>query len=87
MAKPLNLADIAKSIFVQDVKDRLNINLAYDGSDNLEYVGWAEPGIADDAGGWFIIKLGYTGSNLTSVKHASGVAGNQYTWDGRTGYF
>lgn len=61
--------------------------LAYDVSDNVEYVGYAVPGTATSASGWFIQKLTYTGTNLTRVAIASDKPGFIYDWDSRASFF
>lgn len=61
------------------------IVMAYNGSDLLEYVGWALPG----SGGstalaiWRIAKLAYSGTLLTSVKWAEGDVDFEHIWDNR----
>jgi len=67
-----------------DQKRPLIVELAYDGSDNLEYVGQSLPGNATSAATWKIMKLFYTGSNLTEVLLADGGNFTQ-VWDDRTG--
>ena len=66
--------------------DFLTILLAYDSSDNLEYVGKAVIGALTSAGLWQIKKLAYDGNtNLTSVKWADGDSSFDNVWDDRAG--
>ena len=74
-----------KNLFFER-KTGMDVLLAYDGSDNLEYVGFAKAGTASSAKGWSIIKLAYTGTLLTSVKYANGDPTNSHVWDDRAGY-
>lgn len=59
---------------------------AYDEYNNLIYEGWAEPGTAEDAGGWIICKYTYTNNRLTKKEWANG-AKTRGIWDSRAGYF
>jgi hypothetical protein len=59
--------------------------LAYDGSNNLQYVGYATPGTATSAAGWQIWKLTYTGSLPTSRLAAGGDLLFDNVWDDRAG--
>jgi hypothetical protein len=56
--------------------------MAYDGSDNLEYVGVAPTGAATSEAKWKIMKMSYSGANMQDVLFA---AGGNYTqiWDNR----
>ena len=59
------------------------VELAYDGSDNLEYVGLAEPGTATSAALWQIRKLIYSSGNLAQVLWEGGNLGYDSVWDDR----
>lgn len=67
--------------------DNYQYNYAYDGSNNLEYLGKAMPGAADDDSAWSIVKFSYTGSNLTAKKLASNNASFNKQWTQRAMYF
>lgn len=54
------------------------IRLDYDINDNLEYVGYANLGVAADEDGWYISKLSYTGDNITLIQRAFGI------WDSKS---
>lgn len=56
--------------------------LAYDGSDNLEYVGTASPNSATSEAKWKIMKMTYTGSNMQDVLYADNGNFTQI-WDNR----
>lgn len=61
---------------------------AYDVSDNLEYLGVANPGTATSASTWRIQKFTYDGSNnLTRIQFASDDPGFKFVWDSRATYF
>ena len=62
------------------------INLAYNINNDVEYVGYSEPGTADSEAAWHILKLGYTGNNVTSVKFADGTTTYSKVWDNRATY-
>ena len=55
----------------------------YDGSGNLIYEGWADPGTATSAALWVIKRYVFTGSNLTSYSFADGNASADNIWDNR----
>ena len=58
--------------------------MAYDGSDNLEYLGMAPSGTATSAASWRIVKMTYTGTNMGDFLQAD--RGNfTQIWDNRTG--
>ena len=67
-------------------KNDLKMRAAYDGSGNLQYIGYAAPGTATSAAAWQIRKLTYSGGDVTQVDFAGSV--NDYTkvWDDRTTY-
>jgi hypothetical protein len=56
---------------------------AYDGSDNLLYLGKAAPGTAASAASWQICKFSYSGVNLTAVQFADGSLTFGRKWDDR----
>jgi len=53
---------------------------------NPIYVGWAEPGTASSAVGWKIIKLTWSGSEVTDIQYPNGDNAFIYVWDSRAGY-
>ena len=60
------------------------MQMAYDASNNLEYVGTAFPGTATSAALWRIKNLTYDGSNnLTGVLWADGDTNYDNVWDDR----
>ena len=54
---------------------------------NVEYIGKSLPGIADDATGWQIIKLTYSGSNVIAINFASDNSNFDFIWDSASTYF
>ncbi len=61
--------------------------MAYDVSDNVEYVGYAQPGASTSDTVWYIQKMTYSSGNLTRVAIASDNADFAYAWDSRATYF
>ena len=59
------------------------ILIAYDGSDNIEYVGNAKPGAATSESVWRIKKLTYSGSNVLTLQWAGGSPAYTAIWDSR----
>lgn len=59
---------------------RFTIRMAYDGSNNLEYVGQAAPGTSESAAKWSIRKLIYSGSLNTKVLWADGNSRFDNVW-------
>jgi len=75
-----------KNVFHQS-KVESDILISVDGSDNIEYVGFAAPGTVEGAADWSIRKLSYDGSdNLVSVRYADGMATFNKVWTSRAGY-
>ena len=66
----------------QGQNDGLSVNLAYDGSNKVEYVGYASPGSAGTDAAWQIQKLTYDTGNLATVRFAGKAQFNQ-AWDSR----
>jgi len=60
--------------------------LAYDSSDNVEYIGKASPGSATSAAVWQIQKITYSGSNAMTIKYAGGSSAFSGVWDDRATY-
>lgn len=57
-----------------------------DGSDRVEYVGWALPGTSTGASEWRIAKLSYTAGGNPELKWADGVATFTKEWDEKGTY-
>jgi len=64
----------------------LTQKMAYNGSDQLEYVGEAAPGALVSEEKWRIRKLTYSGTLLTDVQWASGESVFDKEWDERATY-
>jgi len=62
------------------------VNVEYDGDDNPIFVGYAEPGTADDEDHWLIQQLTWVAGNMTTLRFAEGKADYAFTWDSRAGY-
>jgi hypothetical protein len=59
----------------------------YDGNGNVEYIGYAVPGISIYSPAWKIIKLSYDGNNnVTSRLFASGSCEFAFIWNSKEGY-
>jgi len=54
---------------IQDSYNDQTYRAAYDGSNNLEYEGWAVPGTAEGTRAWKIRKRAYSTTYLTSIKY------------------
>ena len=70
----------------------LRRRFAYDANDNVIYQGYANPGTADAAVGWFIIKNTWAagtidGFNLTTAEVSSDEVKFDKIWDNRATYF
>lgn len=62
------------------------IQMDYDGSGNLIYLGLSAPRVATSEAQWQIRKFAYDGSgNLLSVKYALGYKDFNQVWDDRAG--
>lgn len=60
------------------------VQISYDGSNNIQYVGFARPGAATSDSIWRILKLTYdVNSNLTNVQYASGSPSYSQIWDNK----
>ena len=58
---------------ITEIPSNMGMRIAYDGSSNAEYVGFAPRGLAEGSDGWIIQKLAYDGSdNVTSRTIAYG---------------
>jgi len=68
---------------VVDTNSQFRVELSYDGSDNIEYVGLAEAGTQTSEAKWQIKKLVYSGGNLVQVLFADGDTNFDNIWDNR----
>lgn len=67
--------------------DRLTTLIAYDASDNPEYIGKARTGSATSSGAWQIMKITYdVDGNPTEIEYASGETEFNKIWDDRASY-
>jgi hypothetical protein len=66
--------------------DKLITNVAYDGANNVEYVGKAEPGSVNGDTVWLIQKFVYTGAYITGIRYPAGKADFTAEWDERANY-
>lgn len=65
----------------------LEKRMAYNGA-NIEYIGYSRaPNESTAADTWYIVKLSYTGANLTHYQLPSGGPKFGYVWDNRATYF
>lgn len=64
-----------------EVPSNMKMRVAYDGSGNAQYVGYAPTGLAEGTDGWLLFKYTYDGSNRCTQKDVA--YGN---WTARTGY-
>lgn len=63
------------------------IVIAYDASQNIEYVGRANAGVSTATASWRIQKITVDGNNnITNVQWASGSPAYAFIWDLRTSY-
>lgn len=66
----------------------LEKRMDYDMGGNLIYVGYSqEPNAATTGLTWYIVKLTYSGSNVTRYQLPNTGIGFKYAWDSRTTYF
>lgn len=66
----------------------MEIRIDYVGGDNPIYVGYNRTPNADvDASTWYIVKLTYSGSNLTRQQLGSLGVTFSYSWTNRATYF
>lgn len=84
MVRPLDFSIIPVHA---DADMFLEKRYAYNGS-NLEYIGWTHVADASTARPiWFIIKLEYTGSDVTHQQLPNDGTNFTYVWDDRATYF
>ena len=66
--------------------DKFTTTIAYDASDNPEYIGDATPGSATSAAVWRIKKITWDSGNPTNIQWASGTQNYDKIWDDRGDY-
>lgn len=59
---------------------------AYDGSNNVEYIGYAKPGASSFEDLWAICKYTYSGSNVVAKQWAGGSNLQNKIWENRASY-
>jgi len=62
----------------------LKRRMAYDGSNQLEYQGFALPGTPTASPGWLILNFTYSSGLNTQIDIATGAASFNQSWDNRT---
>jgi hypothetical protein len=60
--------------------------IAYDSSNNAEYIGYAPPAVGTDAAKWQIRKVTYSGNYPVAVDWAGGSTNFDKVWDDRESY-
>lgn len=71
----------------QPFADLLMANrVAYDGSGNAEYIGYAAPGTQENEAGWQICKMEYSSNVYQGRRWADGNNFQDKVWDSRTSY-
>lgn len=75
------IVDADGNIQINDVSPRYTVLTTDDGSNRVEYVGWALPGTSTGASEWRIAKLSYTAGGNPELKWADGVATFTKEWD------
>ena len=53
---------------ITEIPSNMGMRIAYDGSGNAEYVGFAPRGLAEGTDGWMIQKFAYDGSNRATSR-------------------
>lgn len=65
----------------------LEKRMSYDG-DNVEYIGYnREPNATTTDLSWYIVKMTYSGSNVTRYQLPDSGPQFKYAWDSRASYF
>lgn len=69
------------------VSELLTPRYAYDANGNVEYLGLAKPGTAEDASEWLIRKIAYDAQQRpVSIKFPDGRANIGQAWDAHASY-
>ena len=63
-----------------------DVLIDYDSTEFPAYIGYGVPGSATSDAKWRIVKISYSGDNVTTVRHADGDADMISTWDDRATY-
>lgn len=82
----VNLASSDITLDINDISTQYTILTTDNGSDRIEYVGWATPGTATSASTWRIAKLSYTVGGNPLLKWADGVTTFTKEWDEKGTY-
>lgn len=77
----VNIASSDITLDINDVTPPYTILTTDDGSDRVEYVGWALPGTDTGTSEWRIAKMSYTAGGNPELKWADGVATFTKEWD------
>ncbi|MBF0175714.1 MAG: hypothetical protein HQL63_02525 [Magnetococcales bacterium] len=85
MKKP-SLAAIGPPLTTIGTEEYMDRLTTYDGDNNPEYIGLAQPGSLTTESVWQIRKIGYTGGNPVSARFANGNAEFDKIWDDRSSY-
>lgn len=87
MAKTQHISDFSIADLQGDLGMFLEKRMAYD-TDNLEYVGYnREQNAATTDATWLIVKMTYSGTNITRYQLPDNGAQFKYTWDDRASSF
>jgi hypothetical protein len=86
------IEDISHLTAQWDAPALLERRNAYDANDNVEYQGWARPGVGAGELGWLIVKHTWaagtvSGFNNTQTRLASDEVKFDKEWDERASYF
>jgi len=80
------IVDADGNLQVNDTITQYTVLTTDDGSDRVEYVGWALPGTSTSASEWRIAKLSYTAGGNPELKWADGVSTFTKEWDEKGTY-
>ena|SRR3990167_1712638 len=73
----------AANVKPTSIDQKFQIKMAYDGSNNLEYVGKSLEPCATTDTCWRILKITYSGSNATDIQYCDGSPAYAFAWDSR----
>lgn len=76
----MTLSGIAQKDYSEDHQTK---QIEYDGNNNPLYIGFAKPGTATSDDEWLILKLTWSGSNVTAIEYAGSAASYDQVWDNR----
>lgn len=66
------------------LEEKYQTQIAYDGSNNPEYVGKSLEPCADNEACWQIFKITYSGANPTNIQFCNGTHAFVAVWDNRS---